>query len=374
MNPWLFPDGVYTSPPSLTAIENVQKELTDTISCVVEREINGIYELTMTYPINGTKYEDIALRSLLYVEPDDQKPRQLFRIYKISKPLRGVVTIWARHISYDLSGYVRPPFSASGIQATLSAITTNTQPGSCPFSFTTTRTTASNFSTATPDAIWSLMAGKQGSLMDVYGGEYDFDNFDITLENRLGEDSGVTIEYGKNLTALLQDENSGTLYTGIYPYYYNDPVLVTLPEGVIDGPVVWPFVIYKPVDMTDKFESEPTEAQLRAAAQAYVQTNDVGVPKVTIDVDFVPLWQTLEYAGDAREIVHLGDTVSVVYTALGVDATARIMAYRWDCLRGRYEKLTVGSAKADMAQVIQQMINASTGTGNGYPNANGVSF
>ena len=126
--------------------------------------------------------------------------------------------------------------------------------------------------------------------------------------------------------------------------------------------------------MTDKFQTAPTEAQLRAAAQTYVQANDVGTPKVTISVDFVPLWQTLEYAGDAREVVHLGDTVSVIYTALGVNASARVTAYRWDCLKERYESLTVGSAKADMGQVIQQMIDASTGQGNGYPNANGEDF
>ena len=301
MNPWLFPDGAYTSPPSLTSITNQQNELADTISCVVEREINGIYELTMTYPVTGAKFEDISLRGLLYVEPDDQKPRQLFRIYMISKPLRGIVTIRARHISYDLGGYVKPPFTAANIQAALSGITSGTKPGSCPFTFSTTRTTAAAFTTVKPDAIWSLMAGQQGSLLDVYGGEYDFDNFSVTLENRLGADRGVTIEYAKNLKQLLQDENSGTLYTGIYPYYYNAPTLVTLPEEVVDGPVVWPFAIYKPVDMTDKFQTAPTEAQLRAAAQTYVQANDVGTPKVTISVDFVPLWQTLEYAGDARE-------------------------------------------------------------------------
>ena len=376
MRPWLFGDGNYSTPPSTTVALNYEKELSDTISCYVEREINGIYELTMQYPITGVKYDDITLRALLYVEPDDQKPRQLFRIYKISKPLKGIVTIRARHISYDLDGYVRPPFTASGIQNTFSSITTNTQPGSCPFTFSTTRATAATFESVKPDTIWALMAGQQGSLLDTFTGEFDFDNFTVTMPTSLGTNSGVTIEYGKNLKELLQDEDSGTLYTGIYPYYYSDDDgLITLTEEVVDGPVVWPFAIYKAVDLSVRFPNgAPTESALRSAAQSYVAQNDVGVPKVTIDVDFVPLWQTQEYAGDAREIVHLGDTVTVSYTALGVSATARVTAYKWNCLKERYDKLTVGSAKADMAQVIEEMIQKSTGTGNGYPNANGEDF
>lgn len=351
-----------------------RNELTDTISCYVEREINGIYELTMLYPITGERYSDISLRSLLYVTPDDQKPRQLFRVYKITKPLRGIVTIVARHISYDLDGYVAEPFTASDIQTALSTITSDTEPASCPFVFSTTRTTAVSFTTVKPDAIWGLMAGQQGSLLDVYGGEYDFDNFSVTLENSLGTASGAVIEYGKNLTQMQQGEDSGTLYTGIYPYYYSEEDgLITLTEKVVDGPVAWSFDIYKPVDFGDKFESTPTEAELRTAAQAYVANNDIGQPKVTIEAAFVPLWQTVELANDKREVVHLGDTVTVNYTALGVTATARIVAFKWDCLKERYEKLTIGSAKPDMAQVIQSMINNSTSV-QSLPNANGVSF
>lgn len=359
MKPWLFPDGITSAPPLQNA-ENHERELTDTISCKVEREINGIYELTMQYPITGALYGSIGLRSLLYVAPDDSTPRQLFRIYRISKPLVGIVTINARHISYDLSGYVCPPFTAPpDISATLYALTQNTQPTDCPFTFTTTRTTSVAWSIDAPGNIWSLMAGQEGSLLDVYGGEYDFDNFTISLENQLGADKGVVIEYGKNITSLLQEENDGTMYTGIYPYYYTaDNGLATLPEEVVDGPVAWPFSIYKAVDFTEKFlEAKPTEAQLRSAAQTYVTANKVGVPTVSLDVEFVPLWQTQEYFGKVEEKVQLGDTVTVKYTQLGVSATARAMAYVYDTLKERYERITIGSVKPDMAQVIQQMIN-----------------
>lgn len=352
MIPILYADGLAAVP---TASTPVAGRLTDCVSCVVDREINGIYELIMQYPRSGQFYDQIALRSLIYIQPDRTSQKQLFRIYRISKPLLGVVTIYARHIAYDLAGYVRPPFTAAGIATALSGITTNTKPTPCPFTFTTTRSTASTFTVTVPCDIWALMAGQEGSLLDVYGGEYDFDNFSVTLENRIGTNTSVTIEYAKNLTQLLQDENAGDLYTGIYPYYYTpDNGLVTLPEGVVAGGGAWTFTRYKTVDLTDKFQTAPTEAQLRTAAQSYVTDNGVGELNPSLDVDFVPLEQTVEYGSSVRETVALGDTVTVKYTALGVNATARIVATKYNCLRERFDKLTVGSIRADLGTVIKE--------------------
>lgn len=346
----LFNDGL-TADPGVTSMG--AGKLVDCISCTVEREINGVYELTMQYPRDGQHYDQIGLRSLLYVKPDRRSGNQLFRIYKISKAIRNVVTIRARHISYDLAGYVCAPFTASTITAALSGITSNTQPTPCPFSFSSSRSTSANFTVGTPCDIWSLMAGQEGSLLDVYTGEYDFDNFGITLENSIGQSNGVVIEYGKNLTKLNQDEDEGDFYTGIYPYYYSDEDgLIELTEKVVDGSGSWSFDKYKAVDFTDRFESAPTEAQLRTAAQAYVTNNNIGVPKVSLEVDFVPLWQTVEFGGTEWDAVGLGDTITIRYPELGVNATARIVATKYNCLKERFDKLTVGSIKTDLATVI----------------------
>lgn len=355
MNPWLFADGV-SSAPSLTAAANYSKELLDTISCVVEREINGIYELTMTYPVDGDKYDDIGLRSLLYVSPDDVTARQLFRIYRISKPLRGVVTINARHIAYDLAGYVTAPITATSITTALTALTASTEPSGCPFTFSTTRTSSVDFNWPVPSDIWSLLAGQEGSLLDIYGGEWDFDNFTVTFALQLGSDNGVVIEYGKNLTQLLQEENMGNLCTGVRPYWYTEADGLVTTANIIASPVSWPFTIYKALDVTDKFETKPTVQALTAWCLAHPSKLGVWNPTVTLEVDFVPLWQTQEYKNDPREHVGLGDTVHVKFTKLGVDASARAVATTYDCLKERYTKITIGSAKADLAQVIRRMI------------------
>jgi len=357
MNPWLFPDGDYSTPPAVTYIPNQQRELVDTISCYVEREINGMYELTMQYPITGKLYDEIALRSILYVSPDDYTDRQMFRVYMITKPLNGIVTIYARHISYDLDGIICEPFTASGIQNALAGIISNSLPSSY-FTFTTTRTTSSEFTVTVPNTIWAIMAGQQGSLLDVYGGEFDFDNYTVTLKLRLGSNNGATIEYGKNMKTLRQDEDGSQMVKAIYPYYYTeDNGLVALPEQVLfkQSTSIWD--VYKPVDLTDKFPTgAPTEAELRTAGQAYL-SNISSNPKVSLDVDFVPLWQTLELADTAKEVVHLGDTLTIKYEALGVSASARAVAYKFNCLTERYEKITVGAVKPDLSDAIRQVID-----------------
>lgn len=351
MIPALFADGLSAAPASGSIGIG---RLADCVSCKVSREINGIYELTMQYPRSGQFYESIALRSLLLVEPDQITGPQLFRVYRIGKPMKSIVTINARHISYDMDGYVVEPFSAVTIEAALSGITSHASP-SCPFTFSTSRSTAATFNVRHPDAIWSLMSGQEGSLLDVYGGEYDFDNFSVTLENHLGTDRGVAIRYGKNLKDLKQEENCAAVYTDVFPYYYDttNGILVTLPEKTIEVGVTTAYDRVLSLDLTDRFQEPPTEDSLRTAAENYIATNNLGVPEVSLTVNFVPLWQTEEYKDiGLLESVQLGDTVTVQFPELGVDATARAVAFVYDCLKERYESVTLGRVKTSLAAIV----------------------
>ena len=351
MIPSLFNDGLSTAPA--TGSIGVGR-LTDCISCKVEREINGIYELTIQYPLSGVLYDNIAMRSLILVKPDQMSDPQLFRVYRISKPLKGIVTINARHISYDLDGYTVEPFTALSISTALSGITSHAVPAS-PFSFSSSRSTAATFTVKKPGSIWSLMAGQEGSLLDVFGGEYEFDNFDITLENRLGTDRGVSIRYGKNLKDINQEENCAAVYTAVYPYYYDTTTntLVTLQEQTVDVGIVTAFDRVFSLDLTDNFREPPTEDALRSAAESYIASHELGVPEVSLTVQFIPLWQTEEYKEIAvLETVALGDTVTVQFPALGVDATSRAVAFVYDCLKERYEAITLGKVKSSLTAIV----------------------
>ena len=323
--------------------------LSDAITCEVEENRNGSYELEMTYPITGAFFSEIKLRRLIVAKPNYTDNPQPFRIYSISKPLNGMITVNAQHISYDLSGYVDAPFTAADSQLAISKLTDSTIifPSSCPFSFSSNIHSSSGFSLKHPASIRSLMGGMRGSLVDVYGGEWHFDRFACQLYSARGENRGVTIRYGKNLTDLNQEENNTKVYTAVYPYYYNDDanVLVTLPERAINVPGTFSYTKVLNLDLSNDFEETPTVADLRSKAEQYIDQNDIGKPVVNLTVSF------LEDVG-VIERVDLCDTVSVYFEKLGVTATAKCIRTKWDVLKDRYIEAELGSARNSLAEDI----------------------
>ena len=99
--------------------------LSDCISCVVTEERNGQYTLEVVYPIDGAHFSDLSYSSIIKCIPSDGATAQLFRVYKISKPLNGKVTIDAEHISYQLSYIPVAPFTAGSCPAALNGLKTN---------------------------------------------------------------------------------------------------------------------------------------------------------------------------------------------------------------------------------------------------------
>lgn len=329
--------------------------LSDATSCVVTEERNGSFELELVYPITGIHYSEIKNNRIVVAKPNPIEEEQPFRIYQISKPMNGLITVNAAHISYDLSGIILSPFSASSVTEALAGIDDNSSTEN-PFTFWTDKSTVANFAVTVPSSIRSIMGGNTGSLLDVYGGEYAYDKFVVRLYNQRGTNSGVTIRYGKNLTDINQEENIQNVYTGVYPYWTNtDGNIVQLPEKVINASGTYAVTRIMALDLSQEFEEAPTEEALRQKAEQYMDNNKIGVPRVSIDVSFLPLEQTEEYKNIALlERVSLCDTVTVQFEKLGVDATAKVIETVYDVLKERYTSVALGDAKTNIADTIVQ--------------------
>lgn len=330
--------------------------LGDCASCEVTEEANGIFELAMTYPMDGIHYEDIADRAIIKAKADQFREPQLFRVYAVSKPMSGIVTVLAEHISYDLSGIPAKPFTADSAPSALAGLRNNAVVD-CPFEFWTDKATSGKFSVPTPASIRSRLGGVSGSILDVYGGEYEFDNYTVKLYNNRGMNRGVSIRYGKNLTDIQQDQNCSSVATGIYPYWAGDvdgnTVLVELPEKIINAPGTYNFVKIRTVDFTQSFETQPTVEQLRVKAESYVKANNIGIPVVSLTVSFAQLEQSEEYKHlKLLERVSLFDTVNVEFPALKVSATAKAVKMVYDVLADRVKSVTLGSVRANIADTI----------------------
>ena len=349
--------------------------LSDAISCEVEEERNGKYELTMEYPLTGIHYDEISLRSIILAKPNYLDDPQPFRVYQIDKPINGVVTFYARHWSYDLSDIPVQPFEAAGIQSAMNGLISNAMYDISAWRFTTSRTTPSNFKVDEPSSVRSWFGGKAGSLLDVYGGEWHYDGRTCALENSRGADNGVTIRYGVNLTDLKQEENCVDVYTGVLAFWKDmDGNLVQGTIQNVQG--TFDFTRILVLDCSEDYDEAPTSAQLDAKANAYITNNSVGVPKVNLTLNFATLRGntiTSFLANEAQAIlsnenglvivaygkqgmpetrVDLCDTVTVIFEKLGVRATAKCIRVRWNTLADRYEEVELGDAKSEFTEHI----------------------
>lgn len=327
-------------------------KLIDAGSCIVTEERNGSYELEMTYPITGHLYDEIKQRSIIFAKPSPAQSEQPFRVYRITKPLNKVVTIYAAHISYDLSGIPVKNFTSQSVQAALTALTTSSVISN-PFTFWSDKTNSGVMEIETPTPCRTILS----NILDVYGGEYEFDKYTVKLHSLRGFDNGVSIKYGKNLTDLEQDENCSNVYTGVLPYWTGNDTTVS--GSVVNAPGTYDFTRILPVDFTSDFEEQPSTAQLDNAATKYISDNNIGIPEVNLTVSFVHLNQTEEYKNlGIFERVELGDTIKVEFAAMGVSSTARCVKTVYNTLLERYDNVELGEVKKGLADTISSQTSS----------------
>lgn len=355
----------------------------DFISCQVTEERNGIYELEGTIAETANHAKQIEAESIIVVKPSQGADLQAFRVYKITKPIGGQFMIYARHISYQLCFITAMPFSvetsASACNTALQGFITNAAGYTTqdfPFSFWTDVATVSSYKQTAPATIRSRLGGVEGSILDQFGGEYEWNNFQVKLHKNRGlVHPAVTLRYGKNIIDFNQEENIENTVTGIVPFWTDSEGgdIVTLTEKIVEVPNASSFPVKKtiPYDFSQSFEEKPTEAQLRARAQAYINTSDIGVPKVSIKLSFVNLADTEEFKEIAPlQSVNLCDNINVQFEKLGINTTAEIVKTEYDVLREKYNSIEIGSLRSSLMTTISRAMNEIDGVGEIITNNN----
>lgn len=335
--------------------------LAECISCTVTEERNGVYECEFQYPVTGQMYSQITEGRIIGCTHDDKGDIQPFDIYGRTAPINGLVTFYARHISYRLKNIILKPFTAGSCSEALGKFATETY-NTNPFTFWTDKVVTASYKISEPSAAREMLAGAQGSILDVYGkGEYEFDKFSVKLHLNRGTDSGATIRYGVNLADLTREIDRGSVYNSVIPFWRSpdDGTLVMLPEIVIYGDnITSSTAIIVPLDMSDAFDEQPTEAQLRTAAQSRLANADGRLPKDNIEVDFVALWQTSEYSQYAAlQRLGLCDKVTVIYYELGVNTKMQIVRTVYNVLKDRFDDMELGTARSSFADLVAEQIS-----------------
>ena len=329
--------------------------LSDAIECTVEEGLDGVYQLHLVYPIDGIHVNDLAVKNVIKAVPAFGKDPQLFDIFRVSMPRYDRLEVDARHVSYRLNKHTVLPFTVptSIIGNTTNNYTyiQNNSAESYGFTYWANYTgTGKYLNVIEPTPIRTVLGGMEGCMSELFDGEFEWDNFTVKLWKRRGSDKHVTIRYGKNLTDFHQEQNIEETITGIVPFWRgkegDNDVVVTGDVAHSSNYGTFLYRLTVPVDFSGDFKTKPTVAQLNAKAQEYVSAEGIGIPKVSMDVSFAILSQTLEYK-DLKTMfdVSLGDTVTVEYEKLGVSAQARVTRTVYDVLKDRYTEISLGDAK-----------------------------
>lgn len=327
------------------------------MSCIVTEERNGIYEAELTVSIDDEHFSLLSVGSVLKIMTNEGT--QLFRVYQITKPMNGICTVFAHHITYDLNKAPVLPFTATGASNSLNGLVSHLVT-TYPFSvFTDIVNSTSTFTLQEPQYFRECLGGYQGSILDVFGGEYKWDNLTVRLLANRGSDSGVQIRYGKNMIDVEQETNIENMYTAVLGFATVDDVTTTGSlQTIVPGSAPKTLIL----DFSDEFEEGETvtDTAIDNLAQQYIQSHNLNKPNVNISVSFVTLAQTDQYKEIAPlEHVKLCDTVHVYFEKLGIEASAKVIKTEYDSLNERLTSVEVGDAKSTMMDVIDDTVSSA---------------
>lgn len=318
--------------------------LSDALSCIVTEELNGAFELEMRYPANGLHGQYIVPDNIIVCPANLNSTRQAFRIYEVKQNINGIAEVYARHISYDLGGYPVDTFTAASLTDALDGLLSNAVLDTPPFTISADFASSASFEVTEPSPIRSWFGGREGSIIDTFGGEWEYDNFACILKSRRGEDRGARAQYSKNITNYIKDVKSDSQYTHVCAVW-TDPQTETSVRGSFIETGANGVTKVKFLDASTDYEEQPTTAQLdtyagaRASAYANLALN--------IAVEVVPL-------DDIQDVIELGDTVHVYYQ--NDFYNSRCVAVEWNVIKDKYDRITVGELRTSFAESLSQSV------------------
>lgn len=348
-----------------TAFETYGLGEIDATKAQVTRERNGNYTLYIEYPASGplagTFKNDMRIKS----DAGLRTKNQTFFISRILKDSTGILKVYAKHISHLTETMaIRNNTNATGTAQSALAIWALNALGGIRFDTWSDidLTSKTSWNIADFKTARDALGGVAGSILDVWGGEYEFDNTVIRLHKQLGRKSPIVLEYGRNILRAEDDQDIEGAYTSVYPYATYTPesqgtgeggatsqqVTVELPEKYVDGPYIGLYNERRVliVDFSSNFKDKevPTIDKLRRLAKEYAINNRLGLPKINTKIEYVDLSKTLDYKlTQILEEAELCDIVPVYYPQIGLTSEdAKLTTIVYDVLLEQNDSVEVG--------------------------------
>lgn len=344
------------------------------------RERNGNYTLYAEIPVNDPMVSILQKEMKLKADAGLRTKNQTFEISRIVKDSSNIVKIYGQHISHKLEYMaLRNATAFAGSAYSALGIWKGALIGDLRFDvWSDIQTTGKGvFDISKMENARQALGGVEGSILDIYGGEYEFDNMTVRLHKQLGRTAPTVLKYGRNILSAESDETIESSYTSVLPFAtytpdkpegdtsdsQPDPVTVTLPENYVDSKykALYAHRRIKVVDFSSEFKSDsknkdiPTPEKLRKLATDYMERNAIGKPKINIKIEYADLAKTLDYADRGWiEEVELCDIVPVYYPQIGLtDETLEITTITYDFINERNESVEFGDIGTSVRATMQ---------------------
>lgn len=328
--------------------------LRDVVSCTVTEERNGIYELNFEYPMTGQHFDEIQIGRIVAVEHDDSGDVQPFDIMSYTRPINGVVTFHCVHISYRQSYLTVNGSNIGSLSAALTRLKNNASPSN-PFTYWTDKTSTGYVGAfdGVPKTVRSMLGGVEGSLLDTYGGEYEWDKFTVKLWSQRGQYRDFSIRYGINMMDYQDETDSSSCYSSCIPYWTDGTTTVVGDKQTLSNRPPSGRDACIPMDVSEKFETQPTKTQVNAMGLSVLNSGQPYLPAQTITVSFVRLQDTPEYA-QFSSLLRCGlcDTIKVIFPDYQSSGNFKIVKTVWDVLGERYEEMELGTLQTTLSEAL----------------------
>ena len=329
--------------------------LRDALSVKVTEERNNAYECEFEYPVTGANYDLIKCGRIIAVVHDDTDDVQPFDIVSFSRPIDGVVTFRAVHISYRQSKMTASGTNVNSLADAFQML--KSAKPSNPFTYWSDKTSTRLFSAAdgVPRSVRQMLGGTEGSILDCYGGEYEWDKWTVKLWGSRGHNLDLTIRYGLNLMSYDEDVDYSETFTSCIPYWVGGD-----DNAVVKGNVVKTGVVSfdgrekcVPLNLTDKFQDKPTAQQLETLAAQLMDSNRVYAATQSIKVEFARLQDSPEYESYAALMkCSLCDSINVVFPLYETSARFKIVKTVYDVLEERFTEMELGSLSTTLSEAL----------------------
>lgn len=344
--------------------------LNDAIEPRVTRARNGEYTLSFTYPMMSPRFKDLEKGNWIVSDagPKQEAQAQRFEIQTVTKPMNGIVTVYAEHYRYQL---LRSVLKKAGkkegtVNELMRYLLDNSEPKLDFKIKSVNRETRLEFDLSDPFKFTSTMdafGGTQGSILDKFGGEFIFDNDTISLQNNAGSHTKVVIAYGKNLKDISQEDSIENTYTSIYPWAKikdentGEEKIITVDGDFVHSEYVENYRVPR-IEAIDFSQRSPKDKNdLLDMAKVYVKNNKIGIPKISIKSSFVDLSKSVMGSVERLDQVDLCDYVYIHFKDLKISTEAQIIktVYRPDL--ESFESVELGEAKTNLRDVVNDKVD-----------------